>query len=196
MKYCLRCAKIIADNSMFKDREICNECNLPFEEDGMTGEMFEALSENGKQEYADKLFKTIKSSNLFDSALFYNNIKLYGEKILYHCWWYDRYEKLGGKFCARYETDEQRKERLDREYGKDSPAYQKALLDQYIQADRERKANNSNNNNNVPRCPICQSANLSRISSLKKATKIGLFGIFGAGDIGKTWKCNNCGSRF
>ena len=49
---------------------------------------------------------------------------------------------------------------------------------------------------NVPKCPICQSTNLSKISTVGKAAKIGLFGIFGAGDIGKTWKCNNCGSKF
>lgn len=49
---------------------------------------------------------------------------------------------------------------------------------------------------NIPRCPICQSSDLSKISTVKKATKIGLFGIFGAGDMGKTWKCNNCGSKF
>lgn len=49
---------------------------------------------------------------------------------------------------------------------------------------------------NIPRCPICQSTDLSKISATKKATKVGLFGIFGAGDIGKTWKCNNCGSKF
>ena len=51
-------------------------------------------------------------------------------------------------------------------------------------------------NKNIPRCPTCNSTNLSKISNVKKATKIGLFGIFGAGDIGKTWKCNNCGSKF
>lgn len=49
---------------------------------------------------------------------------------------------------------------------------------------------------NRPKCPTCGSTNLSKISTVKKATKIGLFGIFGAGDIGKTYKCNNCGSRF
>ncbi len=48
----------------------------------------------------------------------------------------------------------------------------------------------------VPKCPICNSTNLSKISAVKKATKVGLFGIFGASDIGKTYKCNNCGSRF
>lgn len=49
---------------------------------------------------------------------------------------------------------------------------------------------------NIPKCPICQSTDLSKISNTKKAAKIGLFGLFGAGDIGKTWQCNNCGSRF
>lgn len=53
-----------------------------------------------------------------------------------------------------------------------------------------------NKGQNIPKCPICGSANLSKISTVTKATKIGLFGIFGAGDIGKTWKCKNCGSRF
>lgn len=49
---------------------------------------------------------------------------------------------------------------------------------------------------NTPKCPICQSTNLSKISTAKKAGKIALFGIFGMGDNGKTWKCNNCGSKF
>lgn len=49
---------------------------------------------------------------------------------------------------------------------------------------------------NIPHCPICGSAKLSKISGAKKAMKIGLFGIFGAGDLGKTWKCENCGSKF
>lgn len=46
------------------------------------------------------------------------------------------------------------------------------------------------------KCPSCGSRSLSKISSVKKAAKVGLFGIFGAGDIGKTYKCNNCGVRF
>lgn len=49
---------------------------------------------------------------------------------------------------------------------------------------------------NIPKCPICQSTNLSKITNTHKAGKIALFGIFGAGDLGKTWKCNNCGSKF
>lgn len=49
---------------------------------------------------------------------------------------------------------------------------------------------------NKPHCPICNSTDLSKISNIGKAAKIGMFGIFGAGDLGKTWKCNNCGSKF
>ena len=49
---------------------------------------------------------------------------------------------------------------------------------------------------NTPKCPICQSTNLSKITTAQKAGKIVLFGIFGMGDNGKTWKCNNCGSKF
>ena len=60
----------------------------------------------------------------------------------------------------------------------------------------QQQKSNSVRNDNSPKCPICNSTNLSKISTAKKATKVGLFGIFGAGDIGKTWKCNNCGSKF
>lgn len=49
---------------------------------------------------------------------------------------------------------------------------------------------------NIPHCPICQSTDLSKISATKKVAKIAAFGIFGMGDNGKTWKCNNCGSKF
>lgn len=48
----------------------------------------------------------------------------------------------------------------------------------------------------APKCPICGSTRLTKISSLKKAAKIYTFGIFGAGDVGKTYKCENCGAKF
>lgn len=49
---------------------------------------------------------------------------------------------------------------------------------------------------NIPKCPICNSTNLSKINTAKKAMKIATFGIFGMGDNGKTWMCQNCGSKF
>ncbi len=48
----------------------------------------------------------------------------------------------------------------------------------------------------IPKCPICQSTDLSKITSTKKVMKIAAFGIFGMGDNGKTYRCNNCGSKF
>lgn len=48
----------------------------------------------------------------------------------------------------------------------------------------------------VPKCPICGSTDLTQISTVKKVAKVATFGIYGAGDIGKTWQCNNCKSKF
>lgn len=63
--------------------------------------------------------------------------------------------------------------------------------------DEERLANSPKMKvNPIPKCPICQSTNLSRISAVTKVAKIMAFGILGMGDNGKTWKCNDCGSKF
>lgn len=48
---------------------------------------------------------------------------------------------------------------------------------------------------NIPTCPICGSTALSKITNTHKVWKMFLFGVFGMGENGKTWKCNNCGSR-
>lgn len=47
-----------------------------------------------------------------------------------------------------------------------------------------------------PQCPICGSYDLSQITPLQKAGKIFVWGVYAAGDMSKTWKCNNCGSKF
>ena len=99
------------------------------------------------------------------------------------------------------------------EHGEIKPEIRKAIFEKYIKnspsyseeavKDREEKENRESINlpssykpKNIPKCPICQSTNLSKITNTRKAGKIALFGIFGAGDLGKTWKCNNCGSKF
>lgn len=52
------------------------------------------------------------------------------------------------------------------------------------------------NNRPMPKCPICGSTNLSKITTAHKVGKVMMLGVFGMGDNGKTWKCDNCGSRF
>lgn len=100
------------------------------------------------------------------------------------------------------------------EYLNDICKYEQKIFDEYIKKSpkfdeelfnkRERKENEiaygrgtpMTNQQNIPKCPICQSTDLSKISSVHKAGKILMFGIFGMDDNGKTWKCNNCGSKF
>lgn len=85
-------------------------------------------------------------------------------------------------------------------YIKNSPTYS----EEYAKQREEKQTRESMNlpssykpkDGNTPKCPICQSTNLSKITNTRKAGKIALFGIFGAGDLEKTWKCNNCGSKF
>ena len=83
-------------------------------------------------------------------------------------------------------------------YIKNSPLYsEEAVKNREEKEDRERlNLPSSYTPKNTPKCPICQSTNLSKITTVQKAGKIALFGIFGMGDNGKTWKCNNCGSKF
>ena len=50
---------------------------------------------------------------------------------------------------------------------------------------------------NVPKCPVCGSTSLKKISLTTRAVKTAAFGTIGAiDDAGKTYKCENCGSKF
>lgn len=91
------------------------------------------------------------------------------------------------------------------EYVKPNPLFDEELYNKRIALEKRQEEATSNRlrmekqqaqKANVPRCPICGSTNLSKITITHKAGKIALFGIFGMGDNGKTWKCNNCGSKF
>ena len=51
--------------------------------------------------------------------------------------------------------------------------------------------------NNIPKCPVCGSTSLKKISLTTRAVKTAAFGTIGAiDDAGKTYKCENCGSKF
>ena len=49
--------------------------------------------------------------------------------------------------------------------------------------------------NCVPKCPICGSSNVSKIGVVNRAVSTGLFGL-ASSKIGKTHKCNNCGTTW
>ncbi len=51
--------------------------------------------------------------------------------------------------------------------------------------------------NCILKCPICGSTNINKISVGSRAVKTAVFGVVGAiDDAGKTYKCDNCGSKF
>lgn len=51
--------------------------------------------------------------------------------------------------------------------------------------------------NCIPKCPVCGSTNIKKITMATRAVKTATFGVAGAvDDAGKTYKCENCGSKF
>ena len=81
-------------------------------------------------------------------------------------------------------------------YVKPNPLFNEEMYRQRINKEKINNLSSVLSSAHTPHCPTCNSTNLSKITIAKKATKIALFGIFGMGDNGKTWKCNNCGSKF
>ena len=84
------------------------------------------------------------------------------------------------------------------EYIKDNSQFDEELYRRRINKEKllQQASLDKQREQNKPKCPTCQSTNLSKITAVQKAGKIALFGIFGMGDNGKTWRCNNCGSKF
>jgi len=77
---------------------------------------------------------------------------------------------------------------------KQSKEYRKAMSTFY--ADSKVVAARTPAQSYTPKCPHCSSTSLTKLSNVKSFAKILTFGLAGAGDVGKTYKCNNCGSRF
>lgn len=192
VKYCPRCANIVSDKSNSRFETKCCNCHIPFEEDEMTGDMFESLSKEEKENYTISLLNKIKQSSLFEKNACY-----YGHPDFYYSYWFDKYEELMNVNGAtawradRIETDEQLKQRLDEQYGKNSPVYQQAVVQNCINAERARKQES----NNIVKCQYCNSTNVQKITTTSKVVNTALFGIFGT-KRHKQFHCNNCGADF
>lgn len=73
---------------------------------------------------------------------------------------------------------------------------QKQLLEQQAK-NIARMQRISDKQNCIPKCPICGSSNIKKITITKRAVKTAAFGVYGAvDDAGKTYQCDNCGSKF
>ena len=181
MKYCLRCGHIISDNSLFKNDTICCDCKIPLEDDDMTSERFNALSERQKEDYTQSLYNKIKNSDVFDESLCE-----YGKPDFYSSYWFDKYENLTGDVADRCGDD--LKQHMQQTYGKGSKLYEEAVVQNCIQAERTEKQESSN----TPRCPTCQSTNIKSISGLNRGVSVAMLGIFSK-KINKSFECKNCG---
>lgn len=47
----------------------------------------------------------------------------------------------------------------------------------------------------VPKCPTCQSTKITKISTLKRIASVDMLGV-ASNNIGKTFKCDNCGYKW
>ena len=198
MQYCKRCGEVWSDTSGYHEINAPNFCgccgNRQIEDDGLSGEEYDKMSEEEKDEYDAKLLDTITNSGELDTRLWntYNNPnKTAGFYYYFH---YDKYERLTGKRAGRKETEEEiqrRNEEIEAKYGEGSPLYQAELLRRCVAADKAKKEVNSNQ----VHCPYCNSTNVNKISGLAKAGSVALFGIFSQ-KVKKQWHCRQCGSDF
>ena len=179
MKYCLRCGRIYAESYDKYENEGCIHCGFQLTEDKITeGQFLLRMSESEKDEYEVRIYNICKQSEFFDEN---DYIELHSSlSNWYFTFRFDKYEQLSG----------------EKAWTKENELYHKMESQKHLSEAMDKYAGTISESSNVPKCPTCSSTNLSKISAVKKATKVGLFGIFGAGDIGKTYKCNNCGSKF
>lgn len=69
--------------------------------------------------------------------------------------------------------------------------------EEYWDRINQHTLNKPNVNESIPKCPICGSTNIKKITIRNRAVKTAVFGVVGAiDDAGKTYKCENCGSKF
>lgn len=63
------------------------------------------------------------------------------------------------------------------------------------EAEEKRRLNKINSPVTIVECPYCHSMNTSKISTVSRMTSTAMFGL-ASKKIGKTHKCNDCGSTW
>lgn len=101
--------------------------------------------------------------------------------------------------------DDELKEQFINEYIKSSPEFDQYLFNHRDEDLFKRRQENEakmahgksilEEKSRVPKCPSCGSSNVSKIGALGRAVSVGIWGL-ASSKIGKTHKCNNCGTTF
>lgn len=77
---------------------------------------------------------------------------------------------------------------------KPNPLYNAQKMQARIIAEQNEEM--GQNTQNIPKCPICGSTNIHKISGANKVASALTFGVFAVGHVSKTYKCDNCKSKF
>lgn len=101
--------------------------------------------------------------------------------------------------------DDDLKEQFINEYIKSSPEFDQYLFDHRDEdlfnrhmADKAKLEHGKailEEQSRVPKCPSCGSSNISKIGIINRAVSTSILGL-ASSKIGKTHKCNNCGSTW
>ncbi len=199
MKYCPRCGSIYSDQSDDYDREDCLVCGYQnLEEDDMTSEKYDQLTEEEKDEYEIRLVEIIKSSPVFDERGSFE----YGTADFYFSFRFDKYEEMTGKRANRKWTPEYREEMEKKweaelkecreKYGPGTAYYEAEKRREAAEEEEKRRREDPN----VLHCPFCNSIDISLIPKFEKLVKIQLMGAFALDEVSKTYKCNLCKRKF
>lgn len=183
MRYmcCERCGKITQGGSKkckFCDMKKCNvkmkliSDELMYKYNIFNESWFELINE------LDKLNSGEDESRIIEELLSRKNNFIMNEiadNRLFSIWWYEKQVQN------------------DKEHFYNLSQYNQRIILEQQEEIRQR----IHETECVPKCPICSSTNIKKITMTTRAVKTATFGIAGAvDDAGKTYKCNNCGSKF
>lgn len=87
-------------------------------------------------------------------------------------------------------------QRIHRKYLFNNPEFDETAYEARLKKREDFMRGMTERNANRPKCPICQSTNIHKISGVNKVGSALMFGVFAAGHVSKTYKCDNCGSKF
>lgn len=99
------------------------------------------------------------------------------------------------------EIKEELEEEFIERYVKSSPNFDQYYFDHkdeianYHNQQYQRSKAFMEEKNRGPKCPSCGSSNISKIGVVSRAVSVGIFGL-ASSKIGKTHKCNNCGTTW
>ena len=109
-------------------------------------------------------------------------------------------EFLDNDLDCFFKDDKTEQQFID-EYIKTSPEFDQYLFDHRDEVIEEKSRpikaalEKGKGTSNTPKCPICGSTNISKIGTINRAVSVGLLGL-ASSKIGKTHKCNKCGSTW